>query len=92
MRFVLCFSHNPEISKALVNIIVADFHIKIAFQISCDPTVSVAFVLLMDCSDHSDDISPIDISFRRISVLPLVIPGTADAHQSAKIFYIIISG
>jgi len=70
-------------SETLVNIVITAFITVFKPDISSCPAVSMGSVIRMHSLYKSDQFLPLDITLGLITLLPLVVAGSADTHESA---------
>lgn len=83
MFFVLRLCCNPKIAKTLVCVVVTDLNFVVGADKSGCPAVSMGFMFFVYSIDKGNHVLPVEIPFRRLTLFPFVIAGSAYSHQGA---------
>ena len=92
MYAMLRFGPDAKVAETLVGIAVAYINGQVDSDVGCCPAVSVNSVLFVHFLYLSDNLLAMMVSDRRDMFEPLVVTGTAHAHQLADVFYGIVAG
>ena len=85
MHLMLGLRFDAEILIALVGVVVADDYLHVDTDVCCRPAVAVSGMFFMDLFHQSDDLFALGIARGWLTVLPLVVPGPAHAHQGTDV-------
>ena len=87
---MLCLRLYTKESETLVNIVVATFAAVFKPDICSSPAIAMRPVIGMHSLYKSDQLLTLNITLGLITFLPLIVPRSADSHESAQFLYIII--